>query len=47
MAAYGAQISQGKSPAQAQAYLSKLLQERGGAARERQRGAADVPLGSG
>ena len=25
MAAYGAQISQGKSPAQAQAYLSKLL----------------------
>ncbi len=47
MAAYGAQIAQGKSPAQAQAYLSKLLQERGGPARQRQRRAADVPVGPG
>ena len=47
MAAYGAQISQGKSPAQAEAYLSKLLHNTVAQPSSAERGAADVPLRSG
>ena len=47
MAAYGAQISLGKSPAQAQAYCREAAQERGRPAVERQRRPADVPVGTG
>ena len=35
LAAYGAETQQGKTPAQAQAYLAKLLQQRGGPAGQR------------
>ncbi len=47
MAAYGAEIEQGKTSAQAQTYLSELLHERGGPAGQCQRGAADLPVGAG
>ena len=42
MAAYGAQIEQGKSPAQAEDYLGTLFKNVAGAGQERARGAADV-----
>ncbi len=47
MAAYGAQISLGKSPAQAQDYLSQLLHNTVAQPSSAERGAADVPVGPG
>ena len=47
MAAYGAQFAQGKSKAQATAYLTKLLEEHGGPADQRQHAPADLPFGAG
>ena len=47
MAAYGAELAQGKSPAQAADLPLAAAAQRGGPALERQRRAADVPLGPG
>ena len=44
VAAYGAELQLGRTPAQAQAYLKQLLTNTVGPALERQRRAGDLPL---